>query len=153
MAVPVVILDLDGQVLDANQKARNRLQDDPELHPSLQARVSGGPNHPGWDMIPLRGTRHALGFFAIMQPTSRDAPSIEETALAWGLTERQGQVLSLVVQGLTNATIGEALGIGQGTVEFHISSIFDKAGVDNRATLLSKLLDLRLEWAAAAAGS
>ena len=59
----------------------------------------------------------------------------------WKLTARQGEVLSLVARGLTNALIAEELGIGQGTVEFHLSAIFDKAGVANRASLIVRLLN------------
>ncbi len=44
--------------------------------------------------------------------------------------------------GLTNADIGLGLEIGESTVEFHLSAIFDKVGVDNRATLIARLLAL-----------
>jgi DNA-binding NarL/FixJ family response regulator len=56
------------------------------------------------------------------------------------LTARQAEVLDLVAAGSTNAVVAEALGIKERTVEFHLSAIFDKAGVDNRATLIARLL-------------
>jgi len=54
----------------------------------------------------------------------------------WRLTARQTEVLRLVARGFTNVLIAEMLEIGEGTVEFHLHAIFDKAGVDNRATLI-----------------
>jgi DNA-binding NarL/FixJ family response regulator len=59
------------------------------------------------------------------------------------LTPRQIAVLDLVAKGLTNELIAEQLMIGKGTVEFHLSATFDKAGVSNRATLIVQLLDLQ----------
>lgn len=61
---------------------------------------------------------------------------------AWNLTKRQGQVLALVARGLTNALIAESLGIAERTVEFHVTAVFDKAGVDNRATLIARAFAL-----------
>jgi DNA-binding CsgD family transcriptional regulator len=60
----------------------------------------------------------------------------------WHLTVRQAEVLRWVAHGLTNVSIAETLGIGDGTVEFHLKIIFDKAGVDNRATLIAKLMEM-----------
>jgi len=60
----------------------------------------------------------------------------------WHLTVRQAEVLHWVAHGLTNVSIAETLGIGDGTVEFHLKIIFDKAGVDNRATLIAKLMEM-----------
>jgi len=50
-----------------------------------------------------------------------------------GLTEREAEVLALVAQGLTNREIGERLGISAKTVTNHLSHIFTKADLDNRA--------------------
>ena len=71
----------------------------------------------------------------------RRAESLRSADLRWKLTTRQTQVLELVARGLTNDLIAEVLGIGRGTVEFHVSAIFDKAGVSNRATLIARLLE------------
>jgi ATP/maltotriose-dependent transcriptional regulator MalT len=50
-----------------------------------------------------------------------------------GLSERQLEVLRLVAQGMTNREIAAALSISMGTVANHLTAIFTKAGVDNRA--------------------
>jgi ATP/maltotriose-dependent transcriptional regulator MalT len=49
------------------------------------------------------------------------------------LSERENQVLRLVAEGLSNQEIGERLFITERTVRFHMTSIFQKLGADNRA--------------------
>jgi NarL family two-component system response regulator LiaR len=49
------------------------------------------------------------------------------------LTEREEQVLALVVKGLSNVQIARRLGISPSTARFHVSSILSKLGTANRA--------------------
>jgi DNA-binding CsgD family transcriptional regulator/tetratricopeptide (TPR) repeat protein len=51
----------------------------------------------------------------------------------YGLTTRQAEVLGLIVDGLSNEEIAEALFVSKKTVENHVSVIFSKLGVDSRA--------------------
>lgn len=51
------------------------------------------------------------------------------------LSERERQVLELLVAGRTNKEIGMELGIEERTVKAHISKLMHKAGVDNRIAL------------------
>ena len=48
------------------------------------------------------------------------------------LTERETDVLRLVVAGKTNQEIGAALGISEKTVEKHLESVFSRLGVASR---------------------
>jgi two-component system NarL family response regulator len=48
------------------------------------------------------------------------------------LTQRELEVLGLVVKGLTNRKIGHALSITEGTVKIHMNNILSKMGVDDR---------------------
>jgi DNA-binding NarL/FixJ family response regulator len=48
------------------------------------------------------------------------------------LTDREKQVLQLVVQGKTNQEIGLALEISEKTVEKHLEGVFSKLGVSSR---------------------
>lgn len=48
------------------------------------------------------------------------------------MTEREMQVLRLVVEGMTNREIGYELGISQKTVEKHLESVYSKLEVSSR---------------------
>jgi DNA-binding NarL/FixJ family response regulator len=49
------------------------------------------------------------------------------------LSRREQEVLHLLAQGLANKQIARALTISERTVKFHVTSIFNKLGADNRA--------------------
>ena len=49
------------------------------------------------------------------------------------LSKRELEVLRLLAQGLLNKQIARALTISERTVKFHVTSIFNKLGADNRA--------------------
>lgn len=48
------------------------------------------------------------------------------------LTQREQEVLSLIVRGHDNAQVGKTLGISTGTVKNHVRSLLDKLGVRDR---------------------
>lgn len=70
-----------------------------------------------------------LGFF----PERTNVPSCEVQPAEIGLTERQAQVLALLMQGLTNREIGRQLGLTEGTVKVHATAVFKLLGVSSRA--------------------
>ena len=49
------------------------------------------------------------------------------------LSDREREVLRLVARGRANQQIARDLGIAERTVKFHMTSIFNKLGADNRA--------------------
>ena len=49
------------------------------------------------------------------------------------LTQREAEILNLIVDGKSNQEIAEILGIADSTVKFHINHIFSKLGVNDRA--------------------
>lgn len=51
------------------------------------------------------------------------------------LTRREGQLVNLVTQGLSNKEIARTLGISIGTVKVYFSRLFDKLGVSDRYEL------------------
>ncbi len=53
------------------------------------------------------------------------------------LSDRERQVLRLVARGRSNKQIARDLGITERTAKFHMSSIFNKLGADNRAQAIA----------------
>lgn len=53
-----------------------------------------------------------------------------------GLTDRQTQVLALMVRGHSNRDIAERLGLSEGTVKIHATAIFKALGVGSRTQAL-----------------
>jgi DNA-binding CsgD family transcriptional regulator len=49
------------------------------------------------------------------------------------LTARETEVLQLVAEGLTSKRIGQQLFLSPKTVNYHLTSVFNKLGVDSRA--------------------
>ncbi len=60
------------------------------------------------------------------------------------LTERECEVLELMVAGLNNQEIAERLVLSLGTVKFHVSNIYQKLGVDGRVAAVKLALDRKL---------
>ncbi len=86
-----------------------------------------------WEVSPIRRAGSTGWSLAVLRTAG--VPSRR-----WSLTARQTEVLNLVLGGLTNTGIAEKLGIRPGTVEFHISAIFDKVGVSSRAALIATVI-------------
>jgi DNA-binding NarL/FixJ family response regulator len=63
-------------------------------------------------------------------------PDASATARLHELTERELEVLRLIGRGASNTEIAEQLVIGEGTVKTHISRIFDKLELRDRAAAI-----------------
>jgi DNA-binding NarL/FixJ family response regulator len=65
-------------------------------------------------------------------------PAASAEELSETLTAREREVLDLLGRGLSNKLIGLELHISEHTVKFHISSLYAKLGVNNRAEAVSR---------------
>jgi NarL family two-component system response regulator LiaR len=62
----------------------------------------------------------------------------------YGLSDREHEVLVLIVEGLTNPEIAERLVISRSTVKFHVSSILSKLGVSGRGEAVALAVQQKL---------
>ena len=53
------------------------------------------------------------------------------------LTDGESRVVKLVAKGLTNREVGDALGITERTVKFHLNQVYSKLGLETREELIA----------------
>lgn len=104
----------------------------------------------GWGVVPpdappeelaAATTAVAQGLIVLPKPLTErllreSPPSVEE--LSEPLTAREREVLELLGRGLSNRLIARELHISEHTVKFHISSLYAKLEVNNRAEAVSQ---------------
>jgi ATP/maltotriose-dependent transcriptional regulator MalT len=69
-------------------------------------------------------------------------PQTRENAA--GLTERQQEVVGLLVQGMTNAEIAQRMVVSVRTVDHHVTAILAKLGVSSRRDVVRRAAELDL---------
>jgi DNA-binding NarL/FixJ family response regulator len=70
------------------------------------------------------------------------ARRLEQEPAEHGLTSREVEIMELVVRGLTDREIGEALVLSPRTVESHVARILRKLGARNRTEAAARYRDL-----------
>jgi NarL family two-component system response regulator LiaR len=68
----------------------------------------------------------------------------EAPGASYDLTDREREVLALIVDGKSNAHIAEILGISLSTARFHVSTILSKLEAANRAEAAALAVKHRL---------
>jgi two-component system response regulator DevR len=147
----VVVLDVrlpDGSGVDACRRIRSQHPDLPCLmltafddDSALEAAVLAGAQ--GWLLKDIRGAglvdairRVAAGGQLMDREVVRRArarilvPAVPADEPR--LTLREGQILALITEGLTNRQIGERLGLAEKTVKNYVSGLLEKIGVERR---------------------
>ncbi|WP_416047398.1 LuxR C-terminal-related transcriptional regulator [Cupriavidus basilensis] len=74
---------------------------------------------------------------------TQNTPTTPSTPARQGLTERQQDVLTLVLEGLPNKLIARRLGLTINTVKEHVSAILQRLGARTRTQLLSGMKPFR----------
>jgi NarL family two-component system response regulator LiaR len=68
----------------------------------------------------------------------------EPPAPTYDLTDREQEILTWMVEGLSNTAIAEKLVVSQSTVKFHVSNILSKLGVASRTEAVALALKHKL---------
>ena len=131
---------LPGRLIANNTAAVLFLTDDPAGANALVR------SEQTWGILSLDASReeilaaiHALaeglivGAAPLMKPVLNVRAHTPDESGAPALSERELEVLGLLAQGLANKQIAAALGISEHTAKFHVSSIYTKMNVTNRA--------------------
>lgn len=90
--------------------------------------------HAGRPMFAPEVTRRLMSMTAQPRSTSPQYP----------LSERERQILALMVEGLNNQDIADRIFVSRATVKVHISAIFSKLGVHNRIEAVRLAVEQRL---------
>lgn len=79
----------------------------------------------------IRGCQYDVNFLLLFEE-EEVAPVSVSALIRLGLTQRESEILSWVVQGKTNPEIGTILGISPRTVQKHLERVYSRLGVENR---------------------
>ena len=85
------------------------------------------------------GTGAQANIEAKVENTKEGATSPNIANLAQDITQREKEICTLMVEGLTNKQIAQKLYISEGTVKNYISNIYDKTGIHDRVKLIVAL--------------
>lgn len=78
----------------------------------------------------------------IEMPTHDQTQLIREFNIAEKLTEREGEIATLLIKGKTYRMIAGELHVSENTVKTHIKNIYSKAGVQSRVELMNLLVGI-----------
>lgn len=115
--------------------------DDESLFPALRAGARGYLTKDADGDEIVRAIQDVMAGRAGLSPVVQrrlleqvtSAPEPPAPRLPDGLTAREGEVLTLIAEGLSNPDIARTLHISTATVKTHINNLFSKTGVHDRA--------------------
>jgi len=81
----------------------------------------------------------ATGQIAVIFEVARPAEIAPLIMQVYDLSKREGEIMQLVMRGLSTAEISQMLHISSDTVQDHLKAVFEKAGVRSRRELVGNL--------------
>lgn len=86
----------------------------------------------GTTPAPSHESKPALGCKVTVPPLEEEPP---RNPASFGLTQREIEILAVIVEGCANKDIATRFSISEHTVKHHLTNIFDKLGVSSRLEL------------------
>jgi DNA-binding CsgD family transcriptional regulator len=163
---PVMLIDTDGAIIQFNASA-GRLMETPEvpagrsifgifdrpdaLKTAIGEIFAGGETHGEIHSHISSDKKDRKSFSLRIQPIVnaeidnssgalvfiREDLSINRFREKYGITDRQFDIIVMVVAGLTNREIAEKSGITEKTVENHLFNIYNRLGIDSKIELFN----------------
>lgn len=139
LGAPAFILDRRGDVVHANEAGRALASDERAafVERGKKALAGRGPSDQGLSLLQIQAEGLPPHSLLLQRPGSSSEKRLVAFQRHWKLTQRQSQVLQQILEGKPNKVIGAILGIQEGTVELHVTSLFRKAGVESRSELVA----------------
>ena len=83
---------------------------------------------------------------SVQEVISKSRPTfdavINSMATRYDMTDREVEILNLLVRQYSNPEIAERANITRNTVKFHLKNIYGKLGADTRQEVIRKVLEL-----------
>lgn len=126
---------------DAGSSVRKLTVPRPSGRPPLMVSITPLQAMPSGDIR----QRACVAVF-VQTPDRAAIPDVDMLRSIFQFTRREAQVASMVASGQSLAAIAADLGMGVGTVRFHLKQVFAKTGVHSQAAVVSLLHTCTDAW-------